>query len=209
MTGAAVRGGRLYAILCMTGETNSVCGRGLEGALLQPECLVRQILWWLSYVLFIRLALGLISLVAECATFWLTFFSLRLVLLFRFILLEYSGQKPNGLGPVIAWLNYSNDVHVFVVREANAKFGSKVLALFRGVEELNRIGEWMSRAVSGRGIRVTDRADHRLGSCEELLAVALHAGRMLREIRHVREGRIAGSHFVPVSRWKFVTSIAG
>src|SRR5437763_2423487 len=109
----------------MTGETNGVCGRGLKGAPLQPECLLRQILWWLSYVLFIRLALGLIRLVAEFATFWLAFFSLRLVLLFRFILLEYSWQKPNGLGPVIVWLNYSNDVHVFVVRKANAKFGDK------------------------------------------------------------------------------------
>ena len=47
-------------------------------------------------------------------------FSLRLVLFFRLILLEYSWQEPNGLGPVIVWLNYSNDVHVFVVRKANA-----------------------------------------------------------------------------------------
>ena len=56
---------------------------------------------------------------------------------------------------------------------------------------------------------MTDRADYRPGSREELLAVALYTGRVLREIGHVLEGGIARPDFVPVSRRKFVASTAG
>ena len=67
MAGCAIRRGRLQTIRRVTGKAYDVCRRRLERALLQPECIVPQILWRLGHVLVIRLTLRLVCLMADPA----------------------------------------------------------------------------------------------------------------------------------------------
>ena len=81
MTCAAIRRSRLQPVLGVTGKTYGVGWRRLERALLQPERVLGKVLWGSGYVLFIRLTLRLISLVAHRTAFRIAFFGLALGLL--------------------------------------------------------------------------------------------------------------------------------
>lgn len=78
MACAAIGRSGLQTIRRVTGKTHDVIWSRLERALLQPECVVRQIFWRLSYVLVIRVALRLVSLMTESAALRITLFGLRL-----------------------------------------------------------------------------------------------------------------------------------
>ena len=56
---------------------------------------------------------------------------------------------------------------------------------------------------------MTDRADDRLRSREELSAMARNARRVLWIICHILKGSVTSAHLVPVGRRKFMTGTAG
>ena len=113
MARIAIGRSRLQAFLRMTGKTHRVRRSGLERPLLQPEGVVPQILWRLGYILVIRLALRLISLMADRAAFRVALFSLRL-----WLRKQYLYEKTLvGLCLVLAY-----QVDMFIVREADSEF---------------------------------------------------------------------------------------
>lgn len=74
MARGAIRRGGLQPFRCVTGKTYNVRRSRLERALLQPECIIRQIFRRLGYVLVIGVALRLVSLMADSAALRITLF---------------------------------------------------------------------------------------------------------------------------------------
>ena len=117
----------------------------------------------------------------------------------------HADVRPRGVGEFRLAAVLRNYIYVFVMRKRDREIRCRRLALWRRVEKLARVREWMSRTVIRRRICVTDRTDHRRPSLKELLTMAADTRFVARIISHVGKGIAARAHFVPIVRRKFVT----
>jgi len=174
----------------VTRETRRVAeGDGLERAFLQPEriayCRRR-----FREIFIRRLTLRLHCLVAN-----------------RAALLGGCRAAPGSVSENTPGCvrRLADDVDVLVVRERDCEVREGSLPLRRQVENFARIRERVPAAVAWARTCVADRADRRRRSSEELLAVAVQAGLMLRVVGDIRKGGVLSTHLVPVRTWKFMT----
>ena len=141
----------------MAGKTRRMaCRHGFEGSLFQPET-IAQIRGRLDHEFVVGFPLRLKSLVTNRAAFFACTLS----------------RKGNIHHPAVTNFVLRNYFNVFVVRKRDRKIGNVPFSLRRQIESFARIRKRMSRAVSGNGIRVADRADHRLCRFEKLLAMTI------------------------------------
>jgi len=108
----------------------------------------------------------------------------------------------------IAWARLRHYLDVFIVGKTHDEVRFSSLPFRRQIKDLAGIWERMPGGVSGRRIRVTDRANCWLGPNKELLRMALQARVMFWILGHIGKRGVASPYLIPVIRWEFMTGCA-
>ncbi len=178
--------GRNSQIRIVARETGGVTiGDCLECALLKPKRIV-QILWRWGYVFFVRLSLWLVSLMTDGA------------ILRCFFLLPANVDESCfavNLRPV-----KTNDIEMFVVREADLKLGYRLALLMLRGRDIAKTGKQIPCSVARRYFDMAVGANNgsRPFTREELLPMTIETTRVLRKIRDVRNRRLSFADFLPI-----------
>src|SRR6185295_13815156 len=133
-------------ISVMAGEADRVAGRDrLERALFQPE-VIADIFRRLDDIFFARLALRLISFVANGTALWRR----------RLLLLKQHTHKQAAIA--VAKIR-ANHIDVFVVREPDTELRNQFAALQFWISEIAKTGEQPARRVFRSDREVAVRTD--------------------------------------------------
>ena len=184
----------------VTSETACVTGRNrLERALLQPEC-VTQILRWLGYVLFARLALRLIGLVTNPTV------CLRLLLLSLF---QRNRNKPCGPVSFEVRSIATDYLEMCFMWKMHCKLAGAIASWTCSIGHVSQTRKQESHRIARRYCDMTIRTNlwGRSLACEELLPVAIETRLVSRKLSYIRKSRVAFTNFFPVSTGKLMARI--
>ena len=182
-------------IRAVTGETHRMTVRyGLERALLQPK-IIAPVFRGFGHVLFTRIALRLIGLMTDGATF-------RLVIIGRVSFPRRDGYEPRAAVSLETRSVEPDDVYVFVVRKTDAEFRDELAPLLLRVINVTETGKEKPAGVARTDVDVTVGANDWGGSLtrKKLLTMAIQTGRVLGKIGHVGKCPVSLAYVLPILR---------